>query len=71
MGCSCRGRNADRFLWYDPADPESNEPMIYNSEVEARAKVMRKGGTYINYNPNLSIGQQIVLAEEASAALRR
>jgi hypothetical protein len=66
VACACKGRSNTKFLWYDPSNPEGAEPVIYKTEVEAKAKVMRKGGTYITHNPNLSIGQQIVLAEQSA-----
>lgn len=65
MGCACGGRKKARFLWYDPANAEGVEPVVYNSEVEAKAKVIRKKGKYIPYNPNLSIGAQINAAQSA------
>lgn len=68
MGCACKGRARERFLWYSQTNPEGLEPMIYNTEVEAKAKVMRKGGVYINYNPNLSVGQQIATHQAELAA---
>lgn len=64
MACSCRGRARARFLWYDPINAEGVQPVIYSSEIEARAKVLRKPGTrYIPYNENLGIGVQIATAE--------
>ena len=67
MACACRGRVSQKFLWYNTANPEGDEPMLYNTEVEAKAKVMRKGGTYIPYNPNLSIEQNIIAAQSLSS----
>lgn len=64
MACSCRGRAKTQYLWYDPTNPEGVEPIIYNSEIEARAKTIRRPGTkYIPYNPSLSIGVQIQIAQ--------
>jgi hypothetical protein len=69
MGCGCKPREREQFLWYDPTNPEA-EPVLYKSEVEAKAKVMRKamnggsGGAYTTYNPNLSIEQNIAVAQQ-------
>lgn len=66
MGCACnKKRKAQSFIWYDPANPEGVEPMVYDSKMKADAKVYRKGGTYIPYDPNLGVGAQIALAEAA------
>jgi hypothetical protein len=65
MGCACTKRKRAQFLWYNG---ESEEPKIYTSEIEAKAKVLRKGGNYIPYNPNEPIGSQIAIAEAARVA---
>lgn len=65
MGCACNKRIKKQFIWYDPANSEGVEPKIYDSEIEARARTIRKGGTYIPYNPNEPIGVQIQIAESA------
>lgn len=70
MGCACKGAAKERWLWYSQDNPEGLEPMIYGTEVEAKAKVMRKQGTYIPYNPNLSVGQQIMAHETRLAAAK-
>lgn len=71
MGCACKGREKERFLWYSQENPEGLEPMIYSTEVEAKAKVMRKKGTYIPYNPNMTVGQQIAANEATLAAAQK
>lgn len=43
MACACKGRSKQKFEWTS-ADGETK--MTYNTEIEAKAKVMRKGGTY-------------------------
>lgn len=43
MACSCKGRATTRYLW---TSDDGTENMIYKSEIEAKAKVLRKGGTY-------------------------
>jgi acetyl-CoA carboxylase beta subunit len=56
MACACKGRKTQKYLWFKD---ESVEPVVYNSEIEAKAKVLRKGGTYIPYDPSVPIGTQI------------
>lgn len=63
MACACRGRKRQSYLWYDPARAESVRPVVYNSEIEAKAKVLRKGGKYIPYDVNVPVGTQIAVAE--------
>lgn len=41
MACSCKGRVKAKFVWTD-----GETTVVYNSEIEAKAKVRRKGGTY-------------------------
>lgn len=60
MACACNKRNTKKFLWYKG---EADDPVVYSSEIQAQAKVIRKGGKYITYNPNVSIGAQIAAAE--------
>lgn len=64
MGCGCTRTTKQEFVWYNPANPEGDKPMVYGTEVEAKAKVMRKGGTYVPYDQRLSIEQNIIAAEE-------
>lgn len=65
MACACQGRKKAKFLWYDNVNSEGVEPKIYNSEIEAKAKVQRRGGKYIPYNPNLPLGVQVAAAESS------
>lgn len=65
MACACTQRRKQRWLWYNG---EANEPVVYASEIEAKAKVLRKGGRYIPYNANEPIGTQIAIAEAARVA---
>lgn len=60
MGCGCKRQAATKYLWYNG---EADEPKVYESKVEARARVIRSGGTFIPYNPNEAIGSQIAIAE--------
>lgn len=41
MACSCTKRKTAKFVWTDGTDT-----VVYNTEIEAKAKVLRKGGTY-------------------------
>lgn len=45
MACACKGRSKTKYLWTPPAG-STLEPVQYNSEIEAKAKVSRKGGSY-------------------------
>lgn len=45
MACACKGRKNQKYLWTPPAS-SGLEPVTYNTEIEAKAKVMRKGGSY-------------------------
>ena len=60
MACACTKRKTQKYLWYKD---EATEPVVYNSEIEAKAKVLRKGGKYTTYDPNVPIGTQIAVAE--------
>lgn len=60
MACNCSKKNRASYLWYKG---EADKPVVYRTEIEAKAKVTRKGGKYITYNPNLSIEAQIAAAE--------
>lgn len=42
MGCGCNRRSKTKYVWSDGAGNE----IVYNTEVEAKAKVLRKGGSY-------------------------
>lgn len=41
MACACKGRRSKQYIWTDGTDT-----VIYSTEIEAKAKVMRKGGSY-------------------------
>lgn len=48
MACACKGRTKARFLWIPPEGSVDGEGTIeYPTEVQAKAKVMRKGGEYM------------------------
>lgn len=41
MACACRGRKKTKYEWTD-----GETTVVYNTEIEAKAKVLRKGGIY-------------------------
>lgn len=41
MACACKGRKKATYVWTDGTDT-----VTYYTEVEAKAKVIRKGGSY-------------------------
>ncbi len=43
MTCACKGRNKTKYLW---TSADGATTMTYSTELEAKAKVMRKGGSY-------------------------
>lgn len=47
MGCSCRGRSQVEYVW---TSDDGAVKMTYDSEVQAKAKVLRKGGSYVEVN---------------------
>lgn len=67
MACGCTKRKKTSYLWYSTENPEGLKPTVYNSDIEAKAKVHRRGGTYIEYNPNVPIGVQVAAAEAQRA----
>lgn len=47
MACACKGRSNTKYLWTsEPAEDGSVDSTIYDSEVRAKAKVLRHGGSY-------------------------
>ena len=49
MACRCKGRQKPvKYLWIPEGGSIDGEgTVVYNSKIEAQAKVKRKGGTYI------------------------
>lgn len=43
--CNCTKKRRVKFVWTDPND--STRTMDYSTEVAAKAKVTRKGGSYV------------------------
>lgn len=47
MACGCKRKTSAQFVWTSDPDAEGKtEQVVYSTEIEARAKVIRKGGTY-------------------------
>lgn len=45
MACACKGRKKMRYAW-TPPEGSALEPVTYDTEIEAKAKTLRKGGSY-------------------------
>jgi hypothetical protein len=43
MACACKGRSKSKFLW---TSGDGATKVTYDTEIEAKAKVLRKGGSY-------------------------
>lgn len=43
MACACKGRSKTKYIW---TSADKTETMTYSTEIEAKAKVLRKGGSY-------------------------
>jgi hypothetical protein len=43
MGCSCKNRKKFSYVW---TSADGSQTVTYTTEIEAKAKVLRKGGTY-------------------------
>lgn len=41
--CGCKKASTAQYVW---TSADGTETMTYDSEIQARAKVMRKGGSY-------------------------
>lgn len=39
--CACKGKKNTKYVWTD-----GTYTVVYNTEIEAKAKVLRKGGSY-------------------------
>lgn len=43
MACACKNRRNTKYLW---TSADGTEKVEYSTQMEAKAKVMRKGGSY-------------------------
>lgn len=50
MACSCKNRKKQKFVWLPP-EGSTLPSVTYNTEIEAKAKVLRKGGSYKPVEP--------------------
>lgn len=48
MACACKGRKSTQYVWTSDPDPETGatQSMTYPTEIQAKAKVIRMGGSY-------------------------
>jgi len=44
MACSCRNRKKYKYVW---SSEDGSSTMTYDTEIQAKAKVMRAGGSYV------------------------
>lgn len=44
MACSCKNRKKATYVW---TSADGTQTMTYNTEIEAKAKVLRVGGSYV------------------------
>jgi len=44
MACSCRGRSKSKYVW---TSDDGSDKVTYDSEIQAKAKVLRAGGSYV------------------------
>lgn len=49
MGCACKGRKSATYVWTSAPDAVTGatETMTYPTEIQAKAKVIRQGGSYV------------------------
>lgn len=50
MACACKGRRSQKYLWTGTVNGET-VTQEYSTELEAKAKVLRKGGSYKPVEP--------------------
>lgn len=44
MACSCKNRKKATYVW---TSADGSTTVTYTTEIEAKAKVLRKGGSYV------------------------
>jgi hypothetical protein len=48
MPCACKGRKSTKYVWTSaPDETGQTETMTYSTEIQAKAKVIRMGGSYV------------------------
>ncbi len=43
MTCACKGRKRTNYIW---TSADGTQTAVYTSEIQAKAKRMREGGSY-------------------------
>lgn len=43
MACACTKRGSTQYVW---TSADGSETVVYTSEIQAKAKVLRVGGSY-------------------------
>lgn len=43
MACACKGRKTTQYVW---TSEDGTQQMTYTTEIQAKAKVIRAGGSY-------------------------
>jgi hypothetical protein len=43
MACACKGRKSTKYVW---TSDDGSSSVTYPSEIQAKAKVLRVGGSY-------------------------
>lgn len=43
MGCACKGRKSTQYVW---KSDDGTDSVVYPTEIQAKAKVIRAGGSY-------------------------
>lgn len=44
MACACKGRSKSKWVW---TSDDGSDTVIYKTEIEAKAKTLRRGGSYV------------------------
>lgn len=52
MACGCKKKTSFKYLWVPTGESaESDNTVLYDSEIQAKAKMIRQGGSYIPMTP--------------------
>lgn len=43
MACACTKKGSTQYVW---TSPDGSETVVYTMEIQAKAKVLRVGGSY-------------------------
>lgn len=48
MACGCKRTSTTQYVWVPPGESaESDNVVVYSTEIQAKARVIRSGGQYI------------------------